>query len=223
MRSTLLTAVLAFAAGVLACWVILGESGSDRTGLRTDPAVPAPAAGQELPSGEPPRRGDPKLALERIEQRLGRIEGQLSGLAAGGSEGRTPIESGPDLAGELARLQATAEELRAEIKSGFEEWQHKSGELHALKLAKPEPDWQALEVLIREGQRDEASATELVRLMRPADVVRTYGTPTAMWSNDHGTHWVYGEGQDAVTGEYLKEVYLKFQDGYVAYVGVALR
>ena len=223
MRSVLPLALLAFAAGGLATWVLLDGAGRGLRGGEADSGVAMPAAQGDSQSGATSGGDDLKLMVEALHRRLGRIEKQLSGLVAGPPADRTPVQPQPDLAVELTHMQRAIEELRADVESGFEELQNTSGELHTLKLAKPEPDWEALEVLIREWQHDESTATELVRLMRPADVVRSYGTPTAMWANDQGTHWVYGEGQDAVSGEYLKEVYLKFQDGYVAYVGVALR
>ena len=44
-----------------------------------------------------------------------------------------------------------------------------------------------------------------------------------MWSNEKGTHWIYGEGTDPVSGEYLLELYLRFGDGRVTYAGLAQR
>lgn len=217
MRSIAVVTTLAFAAGVLLGWSLASRGGNESAeeGPTRRAEAPGPSPRAEAVELVAPESG----ADDGLAERLDRIERALAELRERPSDERRPIGADPGTADELARLRATVDELARAVEASREG----PSELVARKDANPEPDWRALGELIAEWQLDEEAAAGRVRLMSPEDVVAAYGSPTETWSNERGTHWIYGRGRDAVTDEYLEEVYLRFQDGYVTLLGVALR
>ena len=189
--------------------------------LRENPGVRA---------GAPPvvEATDPRLlaALERIEAALARLEGRTvrpapgalgsdpadAAVAAVADDGRFELSATPE---ELIRIELLVQEMHDVLDEhvvAARAWRERNQSLGELKASEDGPDWKALDDLMDQWHRDESEAKQAVKLLAFRDVLTRYGTPTEIWSNEGGAHWVYQRGVD--------EVYFRFNDGFVTVLGV---
>ena len=144
----------------------------------------------------------------------------LSGkLDANRSPGTEPSSAGsPEVAELAATVAALQDSLVRQLEADREVREQDT--LSKLKQAKPEPDWPALDELVRRWRLDPVGAKQDVKLLTDAEVLRRFGTPGEVWSNEKGTHWIYGQGYDAASDSYQLEIYLRLRDGVVTQVGI---
>ena len=157
-----------------------------------------------------------RATLARIEDRLTAIEARETRPTE-----RIPLRSGEDEPN-LSTIVADIAELKRSLDERFEESQElnrRPPTLAELKEQNPDTKWNDLQNIIDLWHTDEESALEEMRLLSFEDVIRRYGAPTEMWSNEKGTNWIYGEGTDPAGG-YQTEVWLLFRDGFVTMLGV---
>ncbi len=221
--------VLAFAAGVGASWVTHAllrarASPSDSVALpAVRPRIDVPAE-QALRVDEP--RGDMLLGFRSLEERLDGVEAALRRLeaataASDPNAARQPLVEPATLAqlgAAVERLEAAIELLRANAKASVA-----APDPNALVAAHPEPDWEALWELMDLWRVDEKAALQRVQLLDQEALLRTFGSPTELWGNEKGVHWMYGEGFDPVDEIYRQEVYMRLNEGVVTVLGVKER
>ncbi len=166
-----------------------------------------------LPTPDAPAQG----TLRRIEDTLSRIEERLAALELREGNARTAVPAGQE---DLTTLISSLSELRQELALQIEENRERNARtLAELKEKHPDVKWTNLQALIDQWHVDEGKALEDARLLSMEDVIERYGSPTELWSNEKGTNWIYGEGEDP-EGGYETEVWLCFQDGLVTMLGV---
>lgn len=172
---------------------------------------------QELASKDRTLDASQPATLHRIEDTLSRIEERLSALELQNGTTREPV---PREQEDLTALIASLSQLREDLALQIEENRERSARTLAdLKKEHPEIKWTNLQALIDLWHVDQQKALEDARLLSMEDVIERYGSPTELWSNEKGTNWIYGEGEDP-EGGYSTEVWLCFQDGLVTMLGV---
>ena len=209
MARTLALVVVSFAVGALAVWLGLrgGGPGAGRAALAARPAG--------LDQG-------PVLdALARIENRLAERE-RVAPTAV-------ETDDDPAFAARLDAIQRAVEELRAAVaqsqamrlvNEGSASSSPAGEGLLALREEHPEPDWQTLDSLVAQWNRDEDSARGETLLLGYRDVIRRFGTPDEVWGTGEDLNWLYVDGIDPVSGETVREVWFQFVDGFVVQLGV---
>lgn len=227
MRASILPLALSALLGALGALAAL-QLGAAPERPRIDP--PAPVAGG----------GDAREAelLVALTERIGALEDSvLSERAAARPraepEARTgaagdladDATGGSDEAPALVRLEAKLDALAAALAEHDRGRSHESPaeRLERARDERTETDWAALHALAALWAQDEAAAAREVRLSTDADVLRRYGPPQETWSNEAGTHWVYGEAVHPVHGVQGLEVYLRFVDRTCTTLGIARR
>lgn len=185
-----------------------------------------PAVGATEPG---PREGgdlrDVRAALARIEAALERLavrpRGGAPGPASAPVSARAPLPVDPaqldsgDAGADVAALEALVRDLRTVLDQHVQDeraWRARQQTLGELKSERGEADWKALDALSADWHRDPEEAKRSVKLLGFRDVLARYGTPTEIWRNDGGAHWVYQRGVD--------ELYFRFNDGFVTVLGV---
>lgn len=208
MARLLALVVVSFAVGALAVWLGLprGGPGGGRTALAARPAGLDPAP---------------------VLEALARIEGLLADGGRAGASESTPREDAA-LAQRLDAIQRSVEELRGAIAQAQAERfateaataDSSGGELFALREEHPEPNWQALDSLVAQWNRDEEAARDETLLLGYRDVIRRFGKPDQVWGTGASLNWLYVDGIDPVSGETVREVWFQFVDGFVVQLGV---
>jgi len=194
---------------VVTLWILDGESPMSEEGA-------APSAGAPA---------DPRVlaALERIERALQRLAERSGRDVPDPAPGRESDVVRPEPARseveepfpELQRLERRVQELHDvldEHVTDSRSWRERNRSLGELKASEDGADWTALDELIAQWLRSKDEAKKAVQLLTFRDVLARYGTPTEIWRNEDGAHWVYQRGVD--------EVYLRFNDGFVTVLGV---
>jgi len=213
-RPSLVNLLLALStAGLI---VLLARSESQE---RHDPRSSVEPAGNGLAAVGP--------ALRSIEERLAHIEDILVDMESTASVPALPDDRGPasveqESPTEIDRLRGQLEQLQltvaAQVEAASSERRLRRS-ARELATAHPEPRWDELQELMDLWFADEALALRDLRLASVEDVIRRFGAPMDVWSNDLGTNWVWGQGDDPAGG-YQTEVWICFKDGYVTMLGV---
>ena len=139
-------------------------------------------------------------ALERIEARLEMPS--PSGLPSRDESGRAPA-SQPMVEEDLRAMATALDELRLAVEanmSGGAGRMAGANSLQELKDKNAEPNWPALNDLIRQWNLDEDLARRETWLLSYRDVLERYGTPSRTYQNERGSNWVYADGRDPITG-----------------------
>ncbi len=230
---------MARALALVLCGILVGStatwwwagSGPDRQPPHREPLAPGSAPDSLAARARPPAELVPALdephrpdasptspadlravlaALERLDARLGHLES----AAARQPDARAP-------ATELAEVAARLREVERLLALQGERLVELAPDAGLAELARErgEADWESLEEFRRRFRGDDSGATGELRLLGYRDVIDRFGAPTESWSNERGTHWIYGDGHDAAEGGYQREVYVRFQDGLVTLAG----
>ena len=188
----------------------------------------APASTRPISSGAQPRPatdpGDtlaPRLVSAGLEERLDRIEAQLTALGSASAPERRSFEPSVDGIGALQELTAAVGRLEAELRAHMEaSEEHSPSQLQALREARPEPDWTALQAVLDAWTESAEAARAEVQLMSSTAVLQRFGSPTLIYTNERGSHWVYGQQYDPVQDSYALQVTFQLKDELVTTVWV---
>ena len=219
MNRSLLIALGAFLAGIGVHWFVGAlqpRPSPDRSGSA---AAPRPPSGAEA--------GEAALdaALVDIRMSLGRIEERLAGLEAAREDRRQPVGeevaagAGEQVAELTGLVRTLEEELRAQ-RAAADSDESRKKRLERLRAENPETDWPAVYEVIADWGVDEEATARRLKLLSDETLLERFGSPTEMWGNAQGVHWVYGDGYDEAAKEYATELYLLVVDGTVTTAGV---
>jgi hypothetical protein len=192
--------------------------------------VAQPSRGTDRSSGD---------ELQRVLDRLDELGREVASLDRGpsrelipppslspGDLGRVPAgEAGLDAA-ELRELVLSIESLRQRLDRTEAMWTtHAQApadplSLDELREDKHEVDWMECRNFIDDWKLDQAAAEENLKFTSDRDLMKRFGPPTEVWSNEKGVHWVYGEDYNELTETYETQIFLRLRDGYVTLVDV---
>jgi hypothetical protein len=178
-------------------------------------------ARRDVAGGDPGELGsDRQWPVERLEQVVAQLERHVASRAeASGAPGKTLVAPGPvvlehrvpaserpdEVLTRLAALQEAVDALRESIRTPEER-------LEAMRAARPEADWEALDPLVALYRVDSRAARGEVLLASAAQVVERYGTPDLIWGD---VNWVYGRGWIPVREAWALQVVFQVRDGFV--------
>jgi hypothetical protein len=124
------------------------------------------------------------------------------------------------------RAMATAlDKLRLAVEanmSGGADRMAGASSLLELKDKNAEPNWPALNDLIRHWSLDEDLARRETWLLSYRDVLERFGTPSRTYPNERGFNWVYADGRDPITGA-SQQVVITFNDGLAMRISISVR
>jgi hypothetical protein len=211
---------IAFAGGIAATLAALAFHRWDGSAAPSRVVAPPPI---DTPRAPTLPQADLQLALADLRQGQRALGERFEQLELRPT--RRVVAQVPRHEGDQAVLVASLAELRADLDADATALRDANSpdRLRRLREDKPETDWNAVHTWVGEWDLDEAATQQDLQLSTYAEILVRFGPPTALWSNEKGTHWVYGEGLDPATQEYTLELYLRFADGLVTYVGLARR
>ena len=121
----------------------------------------------------------------------------------------------------MAEIQAQLERREIKLASGAAlQRTPQLSSLHEVREEKKEVDWVECRNFISDWKADPESAKEDLVFKSDRELMQRFGPPTEVWSNEKGTHWVYGEDYNDLTEKYETEIFVRLRDGYVTLVAV---
>lgn len=200
-------------------------------GIRSSPLPPTASQAEGWSRASSDLLEEVIVRLDKLSQEVASfreaVDGELVPPLAVRSE-RVPAsqasisaETLRELTDSIGAMKAQLDRNEARLMSAFDPaTAPRQASLDELKEEKIEVDWAEYRNYISDWEADAETAEESLKFKSDRDLMRRFGPPTEVWSNEKGTHWIYGENYNELTEKYETEIFLRLRDGYVTLVSV---